>query len=54
MVEVEDLFAEGEVLEESRATRAVAQRVLVVGDRGALTGREDGRRALRNLMGLAP
>ena len=38
VVEVEDLLAEVEVLEQRRAALADAQRVLVVGDRHALLG----------------
>ena len=38
VVEVGDLLAEDEVLEQRRPARAGAQRVLVVGDRRALVG----------------
>ena len=38
MVEMEDLFAEMEILEHGRATRADLQRILIIGDRPALRG----------------
>ena len=41
VVEVGDLLAEDEVLEEGRAAKPGLQRVLIVGDRDALVGRED-------------
>jgi hypothetical protein len=52
VVEVEDLLAEVEVLERRRAPIADPQRVLVVGDRYALLGRQ-GRAAARRLVGLS-
>ena len=53
VVEVEDLLAEMEVLERRRSTRADLQRVLIVGDRPALGGRQDGHVAFGDLMQLA-
>ena len=53
MVEVEDLLAEVEVLQQRRAARALPQGVLVVGDRDALLGRQHRVIAARDLMGLA-
>src|SRR5690606_28810696 len=40
MVEVEDLLAEMEILEQRRAARALLEAVLVVGDRHAMLGGE--------------
>ena len=57
VIEVEDLLAEMEVFEQSRAARADAQRVLVVSYRDTLLGREGGlfvRRGLVQLSALAP
>ena len=53
VVEVEDLLAEVEVLEQRRAALADPQRVLVVGDRHALCGRQSVADSVRDLMGLA-
>ena len=50
MVEVEDLFAEVEIFQQGRAARALAQRILVVGDRNALLGGEGFNIAPRGLM----
>ena len=52
VVEVEDLLAEVEVLEQRRAALAHAQRVLVVGDRHPLLGRQR-LTGSRRLVGLA-
>ena len=41
VVEVGDLLAKDEVLEQRRAAQARLQRVLIVRDRDALVGRED-------------
>src|SRR5690606_14101113 len=38
VVEVHDLFAEDEVLQQGRTARALPERILVVGDRHALVG----------------
>ena len=40
VIEMRDLFAEDEVLEERRAAQPRFERVLVVGDRHALVGRQ--------------
>ena len=54
VVEVEDLLAEVEVLEQRRAALADPQRVLVVGDRHALLRRQPGAAAaVRRLVELA-
>src|SRR5688572_7377028 len=53
MVEVEDLFAEVEVLEQRRAARAGLERVLIVADRTALRGGQDGNGAAGRLMQFA-
>ena len=53
MIEVEDLFAEDEVLEHGGAARAGLQAVLVVADGGAVVGRQNGRVTLGALMGFA-
>ena len=53
VVEVEDLLAEGEVLEQAGAAGADLQGVLVVGDRDALLGGHHRMVATRDLMGLA-
>ena len=53
VVEVEDLLAEMEILERGRPAPADPQRVLVVGDRGALLRRQDRDIAARDLMRLA-
>lgn len=50
VVEVKDLFAEVEALEECRPTRTGSKSVLVVGDRNALLAREDRCVALRCLV----
>jgi len=52
VVEVVDLLAENEVLQQHRATRAGLQGVLVVGNRRALV-RGERRMAARGLMDLA-
>src|SRR5690606_8676522 len=52
MVEVEDLLAEMEILEQRRAARALLEAVLVVGDRHAMLGGER-RMAGARLMRLA-
>ena len=53
VVEVEDLLAEVEVLEQRRTPLAGPQRVLVVGDRDALLRRQPRSCAGRDLVGLA-
>ena len=53
VVEVEDLLAEVEVLEQRRAALADPQRVLVVGDRDALLRRQPRPVRRRGLVGLA-
>ena len=53
VVEVEDLLAEVEVVEQRRAALAGAQRVLVVGDRDALLGGQRHAGAGGRLVGLA-
>ena len=53
VVEVEDLLAEMEVLDQRRAARADLQRVLVVGDRAALRRGQDRRVALGDLVQFA-
>ena len=40
MVEMRDLLAQDEIFEQRRAARAALQRILVVGDRRSLVGRE--------------
>ena len=54
VVEVEDLFAKGEVLEQRRPALAGAQRVLVVGNEDALRSGHRRTALARCLMGLAP
>ena len=53
VVEVEDLLAEMEILDQRRAARADLQRVLVVRDRAALRGGQDWRIACCDLMQFA-
>ena len=53
MVEVEDLLAEMEVLQHTRAALASPQSVLVVGDHDALLGRQLGRVPRHYLVNLA-
>ena len=59
VVEVRDLLAEDEVLEQRRPAQARLQRVLVVGDRHALVGRQlaarrvDAHAVERPLVGVA-
>ena len=53
VVEVEDLLAEVEVLQQRRAALADLQRVLVVGDRHALRGGQLGLAGATSLMRLA-
>ena len=53
MVEVEDLLAEMEVLQHTRAALASPQSVLVVGDHDALLGRQPGRVPRHHLVNLA-
>ncbi len=53
VVEMEDLLAEMEVLEQRRTAFADPQGVLVVGDGHALLGRQHLVVAARDLMGLA-
>ena len=52
VVEMDDLLAEDEVLQQDRAARAGLQRVLVVGDRDALVGRQQRCFARRLLVHL--
>ena len=53
VVEVENLLAEMEILESRRASRADLQRVLIVCNRSALSGRQDREVAFGNLMQFA-
>jgi hypothetical protein len=53
MIEMGDLLAKNEVLEERRAAPIGAERVLVVGDRRALVRRQRQMAAARELMELA-
>ena len=53
VVEVEDLLAEMEILKCRRATRADLQRILIVRNRPALRGGENGGVAFGDLMQLA-
>jgi len=53
VVEVVDLLAENEVVQQHRATRAGLQGVLVVGNRRALVRGERRMAAARGLMDLA-
>ena len=53
VVEVEDLLAEVEILDQRRPALADLQRVLVVRDRAALRGRQDLGVALGDLVKLA-
>ena len=53
VVEVEDFLAEMKVLEGRRSTRADLQRILIVRNRAALSGRENGDVAFGDLMQLA-
>ncbi len=50
MVEMEDLFAHGEIFQQGRAARACAQGILVVGNRRALCGGHP--LAIRKLVGF--
>ena len=54
VVEVEDLLAKGEVLEQRRTALAGAQRILVVGYEGSLSGGHRSPAPVRRLLGLAP
>jgi hypothetical protein len=53
MVEMKDLFAEMEVLDQTGAALTELEGVLVVSDRSALGSGEDFRLALGNLMEFA-
>src|SRR6185312_9244396 len=53
MIEVGDLLAEDEILQQARAAHAALQRVLVVRDRDALVGGQGVRRRTRRLMEFA-
>ena len=53
VIEVGDLLAEDEVLEQRRAPRADAERVLIVGDRHALVGRQRSSPPLAALVEFA-
>jgi hypothetical protein len=53
VVEVEDLLSEVKIVDEGRTTGADTQRVLIVGDRSALSGRQKGLTVLRELMEFA-
>ena len=53
VVEVEDLLAEMEILDQRRPALADLQRVLVVGNRAALGGRQDLGVALGDLVKFA-
>ena len=53
VIEVRDLFAQDEIFEQRRAARAGLQRVLVVGDRDALVGRQHRVLLVGGLVGLA-
>jgi hypothetical protein len=52
MIEVEDLFAEVLVLEQSRAPRSYLERILVIRNRDALLRGEDGNVSACDLMRL--
>jgi len=53
VIEMENLLAKMEVLDEGRSTRAHLDRVLVVGYRTSLRGGQDRHFAVRDLVQLA-
>ena len=53
VVEMEDLFAEMEILDQGRSTRADLERILVIRDRSALSGGHDRDIASASLVEFA-
>jgi hypothetical protein len=53
MVEMHDLFAKDEVLQQYRAARTGFERILVIGNRYALIGRQQGAVARGGLVRFA-